>query len=442
VCDDGPVQLSDLDRRIIRLAIPALGTLAIEPLYVLVDTAIVGRLGTDPLAGLAIAAIILLTITSFVMFLEYGVTPDVAHALGRGDERGAGVAASDSLSLAVMLGVPVAVVIALVARPLAELLGAHGAVLEAATTYLRISTIGLPFVWVTMVGHGVMRGHNNLTRPMVIVLFANLVNVALEIIVVYGFHMGVAGSAWSTVVVQIGAAISFTGIMRPYMVRIAPAWHRLRPILARAGHLGLRSIAMLGAWVAITRVAARVDTVTLAANQVLQQLFTFLALALDALAIPAQSLVAGALGAGDREGAMAIGRSSMRLSLWVAAGFCAVVVATSPVLPNVFSADEAVISRVFVGLFFLAIMQFPGAIAFALDGVLIGGHDTKYLGRAAVFNLIPFVPVLVAVIVHPAFGIAGLWAAELVWMMTRAYINHRRFSSRRWMAAEDRVAVA
>ena len=441
-CDDVVVNLSALDRRIIRLAIPALGTLAIEPLYILVDTAIVGRLGTDPLAGLAIAATVLLTISSFVMFLEYGVTPDVARALGRTDQRGAGIAASDSLSLAVMLGVPVAVLMALSSSPLARLLGAHGAVLDAATTYLRISAIGLPFVWVTMVGHGVMRGHNNLTRPLLVVLVANVVNVVLELIVVYGFHMGVAGSALSTVVVQIGAAMSFVGIMRPYLMRIAPAWARLRPILARAGHLGLRSVAMLGAWVAVTRVAAHVDTATLAANQVLQQLFMLLALALDALAIPAQSLVAAALGADDRDGAMEIGRSSLRMSLWIAAGFGIVVAATSPLLPRLFSNDGSVISRVTVGLIFLAVMQLPGAVAFSLDGVLIGGHDTRFLGRAAVCNLIPFAPMLVAVVIHPALGIAGLWAAQLVLMTSRALVNHRRFSSRRWMTTRERIHVA
>jgi Na+-driven multidrug efflux pump len=275
-----------------------------------------------------------------------------------------------------------------------------------------------------------------------VVLVANVVNVVLELIVVYGFHMGVAGSALSTVVVQIGAAMSFTGIMRPYLMRIAPAWARLRPILARAGHLGLRSVAMLGAWVAVTRVAAHVDTATLAANQVLQQLFMLLALALDALAIPAQSLVAAALGADDRDGAMEIGRSSLRMSLWIAAGFGIVVAATSPLLPRLFSNDGSVISRVTVGLIFLAVMQLPGAVAFSLDGVLIGGHDTRFLGRAAVCNLIPFAPMLVAVVIHPALGIAGLWAAQLVLMTSRALVNHRRFSSRRWMTTRERIHVA
>ncbi|MCU1368728.1 MAG: family efflux transporter [Ilumatobacteraceae bacterium] len=442
MCDDGPVQLGAIDRRIIRLAIPALGTLAIEPLYILVDTGIVGRLGTAPLAGLAIAATVLLTITSFVMFLQYGVTPDVARAIGQGDETTAHVAAADSLWLAVLLGVPVGALVALVARPLAIVLGGHGAVLDAATTYLRISAIGLPFVFVSMVGHGVMRGHNNLTRPLVVVLVANVVNVVVEIIVVYGFDTGVAGSAWSTVVVQIGAAIAFGGIMRPVLARVRPTWDRLRPVLARGGHLGLRSVAMLGAWVAVTRVAATVDTPTLAANQVLVQLFTFLALALDALAIPAQSLVAGALGAGDEETAMSVGHSSLRLSLWVALVFGAVLAATSGLLPRLFSDDGAVISRVTGGALFLAVMQLPGAVAFSLDGVLIGGHDTKYLGRAAVLNLIPWLPFPVAVLIFPQLGIAGLWAGLLVLMTTRAIINLRRFRSRRWIVHRTTAELA
>jgi len=428
------MKLSALDRRILRLAAPALGTLAIEPLYVIVDTAIVGHLGTAPLAGLAIAATILLTITSLVMFLEYGVTPDVAHAIGRGDSRVAGVAATDSLAIAVLLGVPVAVLVATVARPLTGLFSGHDDVVDAATTYLRISAIGLPFVWMTMVGHGVMRGHNNLTRPLVVVLAANVANVALELVVVYGFDMGVAGSAWSTVVVQVGAAVAFTGIIRPYMVIIAPAWRRIKPIVARAGQLGLRSAATLAAWVATTRVASRVGTSTLAAHQVVQQIFTLFALALDSLAIPAQSLVAGALGAGDSEQAAAVGRSSLKMTIWTASGFCVILAASSPFVGRVFSDDDAVISRVVVGTLFLAVLQLPGAVAFALDGVLIGGHDTRFLGRAAVLNLVPFIPVLLAVILRPSLGIAGLWAAQLVWMTARAAINYRRFISRRWMA--------
>jgi MATE family, multidrug efflux pump len=435
------VKLSALDRRIARLAIPALGTLAIEPLYILVDTAIVGRLGTDPLAGLAIAATVLLVITALVMFLQYGATPDVAFARGAGDPHEAKVVAADTTWLAVILGVPVAVVVAVLARPLAHLLGGRGDVLDAATTYLRISAIGLPFVFVTFVGHGVMRGYNDLRKPLLIVLLANVVNLVLEVIVVYGFGMGIAGSAWSTVIVQIGAAAMFLVILRPFMAFAAPSWVRIKPILARGSQLGLRSAAMLVALLSMTRVAAGVDTATLAAHQVLMQLFGLLALALDALAIPAQSLVAESMGAGDPESAMAVGWSSRKLSLWVGFIFAVVVAATSRVVPMIFTADDAVVRRVATGLLFLAVIQFPGAIAFALDGVLIGGHDTRFLSRAALFNLVPMAPFLIATSINPSLGIAGLWAGELVYMTSRAAMNQWRFSSRRWMAREPVVAV-
>ncbi|HEY4332917.1 MAG TPA: MATE family efflux transporter, partial [Ilumatobacteraceae bacterium] len=311
------MKLSAIDRRVIALALPALGTLAIEPLYILVDTGIVGHLGTDALAGLAVAGTVLLTITSIMGFMQYGVTPDVAHAVGAGDVEQARRVAMDSVWLAIALGVPSTIVLALLARPLAGLLGAHHHVLDAGTTYLRVAALGLPFIFVTLVGHGVMRGHNDLRKPLLIVLVANVANVVLEIVTVYVFHLGVAGSAWSTVVVQVGAAAAFVVILREHLLAVPPSWQRIKPLLIKGTHLGLRSVAMLVVFVAITRVAALVDTSTLAANQVIYQMFTFLALVLDALAIPAQSLVAGAMGGNDPEQAMEIGWSSMRLSLWV-----------------------------------------------------------------------------------------------------------------------------
>ena len=427
------MKLTALDRRIISLAIPALGTLAIEPIYILVDTAIVGRLGTDPLAGLAIAGTVLLTVLALFGFMQTGVTPLVAHALGASDTPKARVAASDSLWLALLLGVPVGVTIAALAPTLARALGARAGVLDAAVTYLRISAIGIPFVLVALVGHGVMRGYNDLRLALKIVLVANVVNVVAELITVYGLDMGVAGSALSTVIVQILAAGAFALVLSSKLARVRPRWQRMRPILVAGGHLGIRSIAMLAVWLAVTRVAAGVDTATLAAHQVLFQLFLFLALVLDALAIPAQSLVAGALGASDRDAAMGVGWSSTKLSLWLGCGFCVLVAALSPVLGRVFSDDDDVVTRVSAGLLFLAVMQIPGAVAFALDGVLIGGRDQRFLGRVAVVNLISFAPFLVATLVEPRLGIAGLWGGQLAWMVMRATVNFRRFRSQRWM---------
>ncbi len=421
-----------LQRRILTLAVPALGTLAVEPVYVLVDTAIVGRIGTDQLAGLAIAATILLTVVSLLTFLEYGVTPDVAYAHGAGRPEVARRSAGDALTLAVVIGTPVAAVLALAAHPLAWALGGRGEVLESATTYLRISTVGLPFVLIALVGHGVMRGVNQLRMPMVIVIVANVANLIMEIVAVYGLKLGIAGSAWTTVIVQIGAAAWFLRVLRPHADRHGMSWQRYRPMLVTGMHLAVRSLAMFAVWNTATAVAARIDTPTLAAHQVLTQLFMFLALALDALAIPAQSLVAGALGSNDVDEAQRVGWVSNRLSVWCGALLAVVLAATSPLIPHLFSGDDAVRSRLTGGLLLLAIMQLPGAVAFALDGALIGAHDERFLGRQAVLNLIGFVPLALATLIEPDLGLAGLWGAQLMWMFLRATVNWRRWQSRAW----------
>ena len=375
----------------------------------LVDTAIVGRLGTPQLAGLAIASTILLTVVSLAAALEYGITPDIAFAHGAGDQCEARQVAADALSLAVMVGVPLGAAVSALARQLAWLLGGRGEVLDHASTYLRIAAIGLPFVLIAYVGHGVMRGLNSLRRPLVIVVVANVVNLLLEIVAVYVLDLGVAGSAWSTVVVQIVAAGAF------------------RPMLVTGGHFAVRSLAMFAVWNAATFVAAHVDTPTLAAHQVLTQVFMFLALALDALAIPAQSLVAGALGAGDPAAARRVGRLSTRLSLWCALGLAVILAGTSPLGARLFSDDPAVRSRLIAGLLILAVMQFPGAVAFALDGALIGAEDERWLAGRAVRNLVGFAPLAVATLLYPGLGLGGLWGAQLMWMVLRAWVNHRRW---------------
>src|SRR4051794_9270375 len=234
----------ELDRRIISLAIPALGTLAIEPIYVLVDTAIVGRLGTPQLGGLAIASTILLTVISLTASLEYGITPDVAfaHGAGRGDD--ARAAATAALRLALMIGVPMGGIVAVLANPLAWLLGGRGDVLDYAVTYLRISCVGLPFVLITYVGHGVMRGVNQLRKPLQIVLVANVVNLVLEIIAVYWLDLGVAGSAWSTVIVQAGAAMMFLRVLRPHFGGGPPGPGIIKGLLRSGMHLSGRSLAL------------------------------------------------------------------------------------------------------------------------------------------------------------------------------------------------------
>jgi putative MATE family efflux protein len=430
-----PVLRDTLDRRIVGLAIPALGTLAVEPLYVLVDTAIVGRLGTEPLAGLALAAPVLLLVTAGCNFLAYGTTQRVGRFLGGGEPGAAAGVGVQALWIAALLGVPLAVLVAALAAPAAAALGGSGPSLDAAVTYLSISAVGLPFVLVALAGMGMLRGLVDLRTPLVIVVVANVVNLVVELVLVFGLGLGIAGSAWSTVVAQAGAAAAFLVVLRPHL-RLAPSrrasWNEMEPLLTAGRHLVLRVGAMLAVFVGSTAVAGRVDVPTLAAHQIVLQVFNLLALGLDALAIPAQTLVARALGGREVPAAARIGWAATRLSLIAGTVLGAVVAAASWALPWAFTADPAVASRATAALLVLAVLLLPGAVAFGLDGALIGAGDYAFLGRVAVANIAAFMPLAVATLAWPSLGIVGVWAALAAWMAARAAVNTRRFRSRSW----------
>jgi putative MATE family efflux protein len=426
---------SPLDRRITALALPAFGTLAAEPLYLVADTAIVGRLGTDPLAGLALAASVLLFVTALCSFLAYGTTPRLARARGAGDAAGAANVGVQALWLALLLGLPLALALAALARPLALILGGEGAALTAAVTYLRISAIGVPFVLVALVGAGVFRGVADLRTPLAIVAVAALANLGIELVAVYGLDLGIAGSAWSTVLVQVVAAGAYVLLMRPHLR--AAGSHRpdraeLSRLLRAGAHLVVRVMSLIAAFAIATAVAARVDTSTVAAHQVVNTMFTLLALSLDAFAIPAQTLVAEALGAGDEGLARRVGERVLLLSVVVGIGVSAVVVVTAPLVARAFSADPAVVSRTAAGLVVLGLLLLPGAIAFALDGVLIGAGDVRFLGRAMVIALAIYLPFAALPLAWPALGIVGVWSALALWMVARAVLMNRRFRRVEW----------
>lgn len=421
--------MNPLDRRIISLALPALGSLAVEPIYVLVDTAIVGRLGTDQLAGLAVAA----TVLSFVFigsnFLTYGTTERVARHLGAGDPVAAANAGVQGMWVSTLVGIPLALVLFAVARPLSAVLGASDDVLDYATTFLTISAVGVPFVLVTLASQGVLRGKSDYITPLWILLASNVANVLIELVLVFALDLGVAGSAWSTVIAQIGAACAFAWRvrrpLRPASIT-RPDRAGMAPLMTAGTHLLLRVGSMLAVFAGATMVAARIDKPTLAAHQIVMSMFLFLALVLDALAVPAQTIVAEDLGRNDRSTAAQVADRAMRLSVITGAALGLLLAALAPVLPHLFTDDQAVIDRAVAGLWWLSVVLIPGAIAFAYDGVLIGAADYRFLGRAAFLYLIAVLPIGAVTLLYPQLGIAGIWAGLLVWMTIRAAANHIR----------------
>ncbi len=423
-----PRRLTPTDRRIISLAIPALGSLAVEPLYVLVDTAIVGRLGTAQLGGLALAASVLSLVTAGCNFLTYGTTERVARRRGAGDTAGAAEVGVQAVWLSALVGTVLVPLIVLGASLLGRVLGGGGDVLDFGVTYLRIAAVGVPFIVFALAAQGVLRGVADYRTPLVILFSANAVNLVLELWFVYGLDLGVPGSAWSTVIVQVGAAAAFVVVIRRHLgsaPSLRPNWAVMAPLVAAGRHLLLRVGSMLAVFTGATAIAARTDEPTLAAHQIAASLFFFLALVLDALAIPAQTLVADELGRGSAAGAAELSNRTAWLSVFTGLGLAALVAIAAPVLPHAFTGDPAVASRATDALWWLAVLLVPGAIAFAYDGVLIGAADYRFLGLAALAYLIVVTPVGLAVL-GLDLGIAGIWAGLTLWMVIRAAVNHRR----------------
>ncbi|MFK7918534.1 MAG: MATE family efflux transporter [Ilumatobacter sp.] len=417
-----------VDRRILALAVPAFGALAAEPLYRLIDTAIVGRLGKEQLGGVAVAVSLLSLVIAGSNFLAYGTTQRVANRLGANDRPGAANVGIQATWIALAIGAVAAPLLALFARPLALVIGASDDVVGFSVTYLQISAIGVPFVLVGLACQGTQRGASDYRSALVVLIAANVVNAAVEIVLVFGFDLGVAGAAWSTVVAQVlaGTALAWRSI--PHLGAASsrrPRWSEMRPLLSAGRHLLLRVGAMLMVFTGATSLAARVDDATLAAHSIAVTVFLFLALTLDALAVPAQTLVAEELGQGAA-GAAEVSQRAVRLSIRIGLMLAVALALLSPLIARAFSNEADVVSRATAALVLLAAILVPGSVAFATDGSLIGAGDYRFLGRAAVVYLVAVVPIAAAVVLAPSLGIIGIWLGLFVWMTLRAIVNRRR----------------
>lgn len=428
------------DRRLLRLAVPALGALIAEPLYVLTDTAIVGRLGTTPLAGLSVASAVLLTAYSISIFLAYGTTAAVARRLGAGDERGAADQAVQGLWLAVGLGVLLAVVGAAVGPSLISLLGGRGAVAAQARIYLDISLLGLPAMLVSLAGVGYLRGLQDTRTPLWVALGTAVGNGALESVLIFGLGFGIGASALSTVLAQwVGAAVFVLRAgraARRHGAALRPRLEEVGRLLVVGSHLLVRTAALRGSLLVGVAVATRIGTPTVAAYEIGFGVWSLAALALDALAIAAQSLVGHALGAGDAAAARRLGGRALTLSAAVGVAIGVVLALARHPLAALFSDDPVVVALCAESLLFVAAMQPINGAAFALDGILIGAGDQRFLAWAMAGAFAVYAPAALTVRLAGG-GLGWLWAALGLFMVARWVTLHARFRTDRWIVLGD-----
>lgn len=431
-----PARRSPYDREIWRLALPAFGALAAEPLYVLVDTAIVGQLGTRPLAGLAIAGTVLTAAFAIFNFLAYSTTAAVARQFGAGDRRAAAALGVDGAWLAWALGIALAIVGLAASSWIVDAMGASPGVRPYALDYLRISLVGAPFMLLMLAGTGYLRGLQDTRATLVIAVAANVLNLALEVLFVYGFDWGIAGSAWGTVVAQIAAGVAYMVIVgrsaRRAGASLLPTRAGVRQTAVIGGPLIVRTASLLAVFLATTALAARISDNAVAAHQIAFQVFLFLALSLDALAIAAQAMIGRSLGAVDAPQARAVARRMLEWGVVVGVGFGVVLAAVRPWLVPVFTDDPGVEDLAEQLLLVVALLQPLNAVVFVLDGVLIGAGDQRFLALAmiaATFGV--YLPAALAVTIAGG-GILALWGALALWFAARAIGLGWRYAGPRW----------
>jgi MATE family, multidrug efflux pump len=430
------VRIDARDREILRLAVPAFGALVAEPLYVLADTAIVGHLGTHQLGGLGVAGAVLTATFGVFNFLAYGTTAIVARHVGAGDERSAAEHGVAGMWLALALGIGLMALGLLLSGVVVDAMGASTHVAPYALTYLRISLLGAPFVLLALAGTGYLRGLQDTRTPLYIAVAANVFNLALEVVLVYGIHLGVAGSAWGTVIAQIGAAAAYLGIVRHNLRRAQasarPRRDRVRAAAVIGAHLTVRTASLLFAFTSASAIAARLGDVQIAAHQIAWQLWWFLALCLDAIAIAGQAIVGRALGAADAVGTRAAARRMLQWGLVVGIGLGVLVVLFEPLVAVTFTQDGSVRDQLGPVLIAVALMQPLGAIVFVLDGILIGAGDARYLALAMAAATACYLPCALFVLATDA-GLVALWGALFVFMIARLIGMGRRYRGDAWL---------
>lgn len=430
---------------IARLAVPAFFTLIAEPLFLLTDSAVVGHLGTASLAALGAASAILLTATGIFVFLAYATTAVVARHLGQSDRDGAIQAGLDGVWLAVALGLPLAGLTALLAEAGARAMSGSGGpdVVEAATTYLQISALGVPAMLISLAAQGLLRGLQDTRTPLWVTGVGFTVNAGLNAFLVLTAGWGLAGSAVGTVVAQwlMATALLVSILRRTRHLDLRPHPSRVLTSARFGAPLLVRTVALRAVLLLTTASAGWFGATTLAAHQIAMTIFTFLTFALDAIAIAAQALIGESLGRGDLVRTRSLSGVIVRWGWNSGAVAGALTLMAAWPAPYLFSADASVRRATSAALVVIALVQPVAGVLFVLDGVLMGAGDGPFLAKAQVVLLVAYLPLLMLLSLarehlprlDGAAPLVALWVCYGAYLTARCAVLERRRRVDAWM---------
>jgi putative MATE family efflux protein len=429
------------DREVLALAIPALGALIAEPLYVLGDTAIIGHVGTVPLAGLALAGLLVSEVFGFCTFLEYGTTARAARLYGAGRVDEALDAGVQATWLALALGVCLTIALELAADPaMHAMAGGSTPAAVQAVRWMRIASAGAPFVLVTAAAQGWMRALQDTRTPLVVIGLANVASIALSAVLVFGVDLGIEGSAIANVTAQAASGLVFLGILARRGVPLRPSLGRIAVQFAAARDLTVRTAAFFITFTVAAAVAARIGNATLAAHQIGAQIWTFCALFLDSTAIAAQALIGRLLGAGQVDAALALARRLLGAGALLGVAFGAVLAVGYVGVPQAFTSDPAVIDQAHVLWPWLVLTMPVNGWVFALDGILFGAGDLRFMRNVTIAGaLCGYLPLTLAT-AEFGWGLTGIWVGISAFIWIRGAMGYARWRGRQWLVGGVRMA--
>ena len=419
------------DRQILRLAVPALGALAADPLVSLVDTAFVGRLGATELGALGVNAAVFAVAFALFSFLAYGTTPLVAAAWGKGDKDEASRVVTQAIGLAIAIGVTATVVLELLWQPLLRVMQAGPDLFEPAGEYLRIRALAAPAVLLVTVGHGAYRGMQDTRTPLVVTLGLNLINLVGDPLLIFVAGWGLRGAAVATVVAQWVGALWFLVLLnrRRRELGVAVRMPRLaefHPLATAGTELIARTAGLLAVFTVATAVAARVGAVTVAAHQIAAQVWLFLALVVDALAIAGQALVGRYLGAGEAGEARTVANRMLQWGFGLGVVLGLAFWFLGPVLPRLFTDDPAIVALVAGVMPFVAVLQPIGALVFVWDGIFMGARQFRFLMVSSLAAAAGAGVVMIRTVAGD-WGLTGVWWGITALMVGRLGLLAMRY---------------
>jgi MATE family multidrug resistance protein len=411
------------DGAIAALAIPALGTLAIDPLVSIVDTVWVGRLGTEELAALAVASAVFGAVFAIFNFIHVTITPMVAGEVGRGFPERAGGITKGALIISVALGVVLALIIGTLSETIVGAFGATGEVLGQSASYLEVRVLSLPSMLLAMVAVGVYRGHQDTRTPLFVAVGMNVVNLVLDPILIFGAGMGVVGAAWATVVAQAIAAVVFLALL---FVRdkdefgLGGRINGIRGlgmgrILGEGWPMMLRSMALLFALTATTFAATQLGTPEVAAHQIALQTWLFMSFVLDSLAVAAMAMIGSEMGADHRRAARDIANRLLALGFMMGTVLAVALALVRPFLAPLFSAEPVVEELLASIVWFVIVLQPLTALVYVWDGIGIGTSAFRFMAASMVISAALTVAVLFAI----GGTLVGVWIALTVLVLSR-----------------------